>query len=222
MAKPAVDVIDLGTIAYTDALDYQRKRQRELLDGTGTHCLITCEHPDVITRGRGSKEGSLLAMAAQLTADNIEVFEVERGGDITFHGKGQLVAYPILDLFQFKTDVGWYMRQLEETIIRSLADFDVSAGRIEGKTGVWVDDQSKIASLGVKISRWKTLHGVAVNVTKASEDGFKHIVPCGLDGVRAISIESVTGSAPSQEAYREAFIDHFADIFSVLLRPTTG
>ena len=222
MAKPAVDVIDLGVIPYVDALDYQRKIQRGLLDGSGRQCLITCEHPPVITRGRGAKESSLLATTEQLTADSIEVFEVERGGDITFHGSGQLVAYPILDLTQFKTDVGWYMRQLEEVIIRSLADSSVNALRIPGKTGVWVSDESKIASLGVKISRWKTLHGVAVNVAKGSEAGFRHIIPCGLEGVRAISIESVTGKAPAMEAYRKAFIEHFADIFSVLLRPTTG
>lgn len=215
-------LLDLGMVPYPEALGVQREKHRALIEGTGGQILICAEHPPVITRGRSSRDDTLLSSEEDLDRQKIQVFDVERGGDITYHGPGQFVAYPILDLHSFKTDVGWYMRQLEQVVIDSLADFNVAAIRIPGKTGVWISATEKISSIGVKISRWRTLHGISVNLAKSSEIGFKNIVPCGLPEARVTSIERIIGTSPGYPGYRDAFIEHFSRIFSVLLRASTG
>lgn len=221
-STPVIELLELGEIGYAEALELQRARHRALIDGSAGSVLILCEHPAVITRGRSSRADSIVSSSDLLVSEGVDVHEVERGGDVTFHGPGQLVAYPLLRLEEFRKDVGWYMRQLEEVVICSLADCGVSAIRVPGKTGVWADEQRKIASMGVKISRWCTLHGVAVNVLLESESGFRHLIPCGLDGISITSLERESGARPRVIEYRQAFIAQFERIFSVLLRASKG
>jgi lipoyl(octanoyl) transferase len=208
-----IEIFDWGLIDYSQALERQRAIHQELIQEKRGDCLVVCQHPHVITKGRSTPPQSLLSNSNELEQSGISVFEVERGGDITFHGPGQLVAYPLLNLKHYKTDVSWYMRQLEESIIRTLTKFNIKSIRNPGKTGVWINENTKIASLGVKISRWCCMHGISLNVTKESEAGFKHIVPCGLANVSVTSIESITGLEQPFSSYQTAFIDSFLEVF---------
>jgi lipoate-protein ligase B len=199
----------------------------------GEEALIVCEHAPVITLGTSSTRSSIRTNDQELRELGIELLEVERGGNVTFHGPGQLVAYPILDLKRHRRDVGWYMRLLEQCVIDTLADYDISSIRIEGKTGVWVPGEPprKIASLGVKLSRWVSYHGVAMNFLD-NRSGFSHIDPCGLLGVETTSIErewSERGWTIADESSRpalnfevvtELFIGHFARNFGFMLETT--
>lgn len=159
---------------------------------TASDTLIVCSHPPVITIGRSGSIDNLLISAEQLRAEGIELFEIERGGDITYHGPEQVILYPIINLAIKRRDVGWYMRTLEEVVIKSLADFGVIGTRIEGKTGVWIVDKSgeaprKISSIGVRLSRWCSMHGVAVNILPCVQQ-FKFIHPCGMPGTVITSV----------------------------------
>jgi lipoyl(octanoyl) transferase len=200
--KSPVTVLDLGLASYDTVWELQKRMHSELLNGSGKERLLLVEHPAVVTLGRGAKESNLKRSVDEIKASGIEVFHIERGGDVTYHGPGQLVAYPILNLNQHKRDVGWYMRSLEEVVIRTLSDYSVQAIRIPGRTGVWIQNtteapgehacqsltSSKICSIGVRLSRWCTYHGLSVNVLPATE-GFEHIHPCGCPGVVVTSLE---------------------------------
>jgi lipoate-protein ligase B len=189
----------LGRVPYQEAWHLQRELQRAVIAEEKPEHLLLCEHPPTITIGKSSGEGHILAGAEQLKALGVETFEVERGGDVTFHGPGQLVGYPILDLRKRRRDVGWYMRQLEEVLIRLLKEYELEGTRVQGKTGVWLAANAhcphprKLASLGVRISRWVTMHGFALNVGSVPgelslERGFSLIKPCGLGDVDMSSI----------------------------------
>jgi lipoate-protein ligase B len=195
------EIRDLGLIDYDAAWALQKERQRGLIDSTSDEVLFICEHPPVITLGNGANVENLLASEESLAARGISVRRVERGGDVTFHGPGQLVAYPIVDLRRRKTDVGWYMRLLESCIITALKACNIQATQIAGKTGVWVLDDSapgavggrKIASIGVRLSRWCTMHGLALYLTPQLQ-GFNQINPCGMPGIEVTSVEQLGGS----------------------------
>jgi lipoyl(octanoyl) transferase len=179
-------------MAYADALDLQRAVAKERIGGRiAEDVLLLVEHPPVVTLGRTAKAAHLTAPAELLAARGVQRFEVERGGDVTFHGPGQLVGYPILDLKRHKRDLHWYLRQVEEALIRILAVFDVPAERSTGFTGVWTRGR-KIASIGVHARDWVTWHGFALNVT-TDLSYFDLIVPCGIRDVDMTSIARETG-----------------------------
>jgi len=183
-----LQVVNAGRLPYAQALELQRNVARARISGAlSDDVLLLVEHPPVITLGRSSKDGHLVASDALLTARGVERFEVDRGGDVTFHGPGQLVGYPILDLKQHRQDLHWYLRQLEEVLIVALRTFGIEGGRSPGYTGVWVGDR-KIASIGVHARDWVTWHGFALNVT-TDLSYFDLIVPCGIPNVVMTSVE---------------------------------
>lgn len=184
---PELLVCDLGTMAYAEALGLQRAVAKARISGElDDDLLLLVEHPPVVTLGRSFKERHLLASPALLANRGVELFEVERGGDVTFHGPGQLVGYPIVDLKRHKKDLHWYLRQVEEALIRSIAPFGLAGERREGLTGVWTEGR-KLASIGVHARDWVTWHGFALNVTTDLRY-FDLIVPCGIDAVEMSSI----------------------------------
>jgi len=193
MTESSLHIRDLGFTPYEEAWCIQRELQERLLQGAGQDTLVMCEHEPVITIGRSAKRENILAGDRELEERGIRTYAVERGGDVTWHGPGQLVCYPIIDLNGKRRDVHWYVRGLEEVVIAALARFGLNGMRWTGKSGVWIEGGAgepprKISSLGVRISRWRTLHGFALNVLRC-EDGFRLIRPCGLAGVRMTSMQ---------------------------------
>ncbi len=185
-------VADFGVRPYAEMLELQRAAARARIARTlDQDLLMLVEHPPVVTLGRSSKDAHLLANPEQLRARGVEVFEVERGGDVTFHGPGQLVGYPIVDLKRHKEDLHWYLRQVEETLIRTLATFGLEGSRVPKYTGVWVGNR-KIASIGVHARDWVTWHGFALNVS-TELSYFDLIVPCGIPEVQMTSLERELG-----------------------------
>lgn len=191
-APPQMEYRDLGLIRYSEAWNLQTELHEQLKahkklhpDGEGQrHYLLFCEHPHVYTLGKSGSLDNLLLSEAQLREEGIDYFPINRGGDITYHGPGQLVGYPILDMEHFFTDIHRYVRDIEEAIIRTCADYGLKAGRIEGLSGVWMglDDERpkrKICAIGIHLSRWVTMHGFAFNVN-TDLSLFQHIVPCGI------------------------------------------
>lgn len=206
---------------HTDKL---ARRQQSGSDGTpDTHYLLLCEHPSVFTLGKSGKAEHLLHEVDRLAEMGIDFVRTTRGGDITYHGPGQLVAYPILDLEAFYTDIHRYMRELEAVVIQTLADFGVPAGRYPGYTGVWLEPSSpsrarKICAQGVKCSRWITMHGLALNVDTDLRP-FEYIVPCGIRDRAVTSMAQELGECtPSLEQVQDRLIKHFADVFDARLR----
>ncbi len=229
MTERLLHVVDLGVLPYGDALALQRDAARARLAGTLSHdVLLLVEHPPVITLGRSTKAGHLLATSNQLSARGVELYEVERGGDITFHGPGQLVGYPIVDLTRHTQDLHWYLRQLEDVMMRALAACGIDAARNPGKTGVWVRDR-KIASIGVHARQWVTWHGFALNVT-TDLSYFDLMVPCGIQDVVMTSVErelldAATGpclaASPSLfDDVRSRTVTSFAALFNLTPRPS--
>jgi lipoyl(octanoyl) transferase len=185
-------VAELGTVRYADALELQRDVARRRITGEiAEDVLLLVEHPPVVTLGRTAKAANLVASRELLSARGVELFEVERGGDITFHGPGQLVGYPIVDLKRHRQDLHWYLRQVEEALIRGVAAFGIEAGRVDKYTGVWVDSgrdsRRKLASIGVHARDWVTWHGFALNVTTDLRY-FDLIVPCGISDVEVFDL----------------------------------
>ena len=181
-------VVDLGRRDYGEVLELQRAVARARISGDlEQDVLLLVEHEPVITLGRSSQDAHLLANPEQLGRRGVRVYEVERGGDVTFHGPGQLVGYPIIDLKRHRQDLHWYLRQVEEVLIRALRSFDIAAGRVPKYTGVWTRNR-KIASIGVHARDWVTWHGFALNVT-TELSFFDLIVPCGIPQVTMTSVE---------------------------------
>lgn len=218
MSSPSprsVDWLDLGLRPYREVWDLQRKLQAALIAGDGTDTVIACQHPAVITRGRSTAAGSLLTHKAELEHQGIEVIDIERGGDITFHGPGQLVVYPILNLRHYRTDVGWYMRQLEEVVLCTLRSSSIEGMRVPGRTGVWISPTEKIASIGVRISRWCTMHGLALNIELQSETGFEAMTPCGIADIAMTSMERVSGQPTPVTVVLEGIRRSFQEVFEI-------
>ena len=209
MTRP-VRCFELGTVPYANALALQHQLVAEQKEGKGQDSLLLLEHPPVFTLGRSGKEEHILASREFLDEIGIEVHRVERGGDVTYHGPGQLVGYPIIDLRPDRCDIHRYVRDLEEVMIATAAAFGVRAGRVEGLTGAWVG-QDKLAAIGVRISRWITSHGFALNLT-TDLAYFGHIVPCGL--TRPVtSMEKLLGAAPDRQAVQASLVRRFGQIF---------
>ena len=182
--------------------------------------LLLCEHPHVITQGRNGKREHLLASESVLRQKGVEFFETSRGGDVTYHGPGQIVAYPILNLGAIRRDVVWYVRQLEEAMIRATAEFGIVAGREAGKTGVWVGEgktSEKLAAIGVHISRWVTSHGLAYNVSTDLRN-FDLIVPCGIADRRPTSLEKLLGRSIQEEEGSPRIAKHLGELLALEMR----
>jgi lipoyl(octanoyl) transferase len=192
MADRELWTVPLGRVGYAEALELQRNIARDRISGAiPQDVLLLVEHPSVVTLGRASKEQHLVASPEFLRSKGIELFEVERGGDVTYHGPGQLVGYPIIDLKRHRQDLHWYLRKIEEALINALADYGIPGERNTAYTGVWTRGR-KIASIGVHARDWVTWHGFALNVT-TDLSYFDLIVPCGINGVVMTSIARELG-----------------------------
>jgi lipoyl(octanoyl) transferase len=206
--------VPLGRVPYAEALELQRTLARDRISGAIPHdVLLLVEHPPVVTLGRSSKGKHLLASPELLATRGVDLFEVERGGDVTFHGPGQLVGYPIIDLKQHKQDLHWYLRQLEQSLMNSLGAYGIPAEQNAGLTGVWTRGR-KIASIGVHARDWVTWHGFALNV-ETDLSYFDFIVPCGINGVEMTSMARELGAAPNAEDVRRTVCQSFATTFNL-------
>jgi lipoyl(octanoyl) transferase len=227
-------VVDLGLVEYGAARGLQQRLVAARKADAVPDVLLLCEHPHVITLGRNGKVTNLRAPDHVLREMGVSFFETDRGGDITYHGPGQLVGYPILDLAQIRRDVSWYMRSLEETMMRAAAEFGISSRRVAGRTGVWVDvkkeinevkevqgvtDEEKLGAIGVHLSRWVTSHGFAYNVSTDLRY-FDLIVPCGIAGKRATSLEKLLGRRVEMKEASARIAAHFGEIFGLDVHAT--
>lgn len=219
-------VCHLGRVAYEPTWRLQERLQERLIAakrdasaGAVPHILLLLEHPHVYTLGKSGDADHLLVSEDRLDSLDASFHRIGRGGDITYHGPGQLVGYPLLDLDRFFTDLGRYLRTLEEVVIRTCADYGVAGTRVEGRTGVWVgpDDtglERKICAMGVRCSRWVTMHGFAFNVT-TNLDYFRHIVPCGIDDREVTSLAAEREVPVTVEAVRPPLVRHVSEQFGV-------
>jgi lipoyl(octanoyl) transferase len=231
-----VEFQDIGTVRYGAAWDFQTKlfertvdqklvnrKTPELAQETTDH-LIFVEHPPVFTLGKSGKEAHLLVDQARLQQEGIDYHPVNRGGDITYHGPGQIVGYPILDLDHYFTDIHKYLRYLEDVVINTLAEYGLTAGRSNGETGVWLDAGTplarKICAMGVKASRWTTMHGFALNINTSLKH-FGLIVPCGISDKPVTSLHLELGREVDLEEVKNHLKKHFIDQFGCALVPTT-
>ena len=214
-------IVDLGLISYTDGYALQQRVVAARKAGAIEDVLLLCEHPHVITLGRNGKRENLLASEHVLRQKGVEFHATNRGGDITYHGPGQIVGYPILNLANMKSDVHWYVRTLEQGMIRASSDFGVTAFRIPGKTGIWVEtegqdgaNEQKLAAIGVHISRWVTSHGFAYNVATDLRY-FDLIVPCGISDRKATSLEKLLSRSVSLSEVKPRLVAHLAELFAL-------
>ncbi|MEL6673704.1 MAG: lipoyl(octanoyl) transferase LipB [Bacteroidota bacterium] len=220
---------DLGQIDYQEAWDLQESLLRvniglKLAADKNSpphkvptqHHLLFCEHPPVYTLGKSGKPEHLLLSPPALEEKGISFYKINRGGDITYHGPGQITGYPIFDLEKFRRDIGWYLRQMEEVMIRVLADYGLKGGRIKGATGVWLDEDQatarKICAFGVRASRWVTMHGFALNVN-TDLSYFDYIVPCGIADKGVTSLQQELGRVIDMEEVKERLRFYFAQLF---------
>src|SRR5574341_799286 len=213
-------LLNLDSVPYADALALQHRLVDARKRGELNDTLILLEHPPVFTLGRNAKDEHIIASRDFLRQQGIEIFRVERGGDVTYHGPNQLVGYPILDLRNFRQDVGWYVRSLEETLISALGDFGITARRIEKLVGVWVDapkarrdGPAKLAQIGARIENWITYHGFALNVDP-NMSHFDLIVPCGIPDKAVTSMARVLNHSVDMSAVRERVAARFAEVRS--------
>lgn len=208
-----LEIYDLGRIEYNKALELQRHYHKKVIEGTQGDLLLACSHEPVFTCGTSTLDEHLYKDTIEFQNSGIPISLVERGGSVTYHGPEQAILYPIINLHHHRTDVGWYMRSLEEVVIRTLAEQGIKGIRIPGKTGVWIDETSKIAFSGVRISRWCTLHGVSLNVLNCAER-FKLINPCGLGNIKVVSIAELSSRAPSVQDVLAQLMSHFLAVFN--------
>ena len=210
-----LNVEQLGLIDYAQGLRLQREKVAARKAGSIPDTLLLLEHPHVYTFGRNAKREHLLISHERAAALGAQVFETDRGGDITYHGPGQLVGYPILDLTRHRRDIAWYMRSLEQVFIEVAREYGIEAGRVPGSTGVWVGND-KLVAMGVHVSRWVTSHGFALNVN-TDLNYFGWIVPCGLREKGVTSLEKLLRRAVEMEAVTQRVIRHFGTVFDLEL-----
>ena len=234
MQKQIVTVQDLETKPYKEVWDYQEEVLQKNVEikrafhsnepathgsPLTTHHLLLVEHPPVYTLGKSGHEENILIDDGTRAAKGIEYFKINRGGDITFHGPGQLVGYPIIDLEKFRTDIGWYLRSLEEVIINTIAHFGIKGERSPGETGVWIDAgqkgaERKICAMGVRCSRWITMHGWALNVN-TDLSYFDYIIPCGIQDKQVTSMQKELGHEVNMREVKSVLKEKFAAVFDV-------
>jgi lipoyl(octanoyl) transferase len=229
-------VVQLGLTGYQAAYELQRRMVAARKAGGVPDVLLLCEHPHVITLGRNGKPEHLRASDHLLKQMNVEFHPTDRGGDITYHGPGQLVGYPILDLSEIRRDVAWYVRGLEEAMIRATAEFGIASKRIPGLTGVWVDQThaapegsgspaahpmpEKLGAIGVHLSRWVTSHGFAYNISTDLRY-FDLIVPCGIPDKRTTSLERLLGRGIRREEVEPRIVRHFGEVLGPAMQPVS-
>ena len=213
-------IVDLGLVGYAEAYALQKRivaaRKTEAIGDV----LLLCEHPHVITQGRNGKREHLLASEHVLRQKGMEYYETSRGGDITYHGPGQIVGYPILNLGAIRRDVVWYVRTLEEAMIQATAEFGIKAERVAGKTGIWVrvgNTEEKLAAIGVHISRWVTSHGFAYNVSTDLRN-FDLIVPCGIAECKATSLEKLLGRSVEEKEVSPRIAKHLGELLGLVMK----
>ncbi len=207
-------------MGYAEAYALQKRVVAARKAGTIEDVLLLCQHPHVITLGRSGKRENLLASEQVLRQKGVEFHSTDRGGDITYHGPGQIVGYPILDLGAIRRDVVWYVRTLEEAMIRATAEFGIAAARVSGKTGIWVragNSEEKLAAIGVHISRWVTSHGFAYNVSTDLRY-FDLIVPCGIAGGKATSLEKLLGRSVEEKEVAPRIARHLGELFALEIK----
>lgn len=220
-----LEIYDLGLMPYRNAWKLQKQAQQNLIsqkrESNGdksvknrqNEMILFTEHPHVYTLGKSGNSANLLKGLSELAKIDAEYVEIDRGGDITYHGPGQIVGYPILDLDLHFRDIHKYLRFLEEVVIRTCADFEIVAERVDGLTGVWVGNE-KICAMGIRCSRWVTMHGFAMNVN-TDLSYFDHIVPCGITDKKVTSLSRLTGKNENIEDVKNKLIAHFAEIFQM-------
>lgn len=215
--------VDLGLIGYAEAYALQKRivaaRKADAIEDV----FLRCEHPHVITQGRNGKREHLLVGEHVLRQKGVEFHETSRGGDITYHGPGQIVGYPILNLGAIRRDVVWYVRMLEETMIRATAQYGITAKRVAGKTGIWVDNgnsEEKLGAIGVHISRWVTSHGFAYNVSTDLRF-FDLIVPCGIADRKATSLEKLLGRRIEESEVAPRLAKYLGELFDLEMKETS-
>src|SRR5260370_7405 len=217
-------VVDLGVMEYGAACELQRRIVAARKAGAVPDVLLLCEHPHVITLGRNGKLANLRASNRVLRQMEVSFFETDRGGNITYHGPGQIVGYPIVNLAEIRRDVAWYMRSLEEAMIRATAEFGIPSRRVAGRAGVWVDapaesgGEEKLARIGAHLSRWVTSHGFAYNVSTDLRY-FDLIVPCGIEDKPATSLEKILGRGVKMEEVSPRIAAHLGELLGLDLRP---
>ena len=201
-----INIVDLGRMDYQSAWDFQKEFHNKVLLGKEADTLFLVEHESVYTLGKNANNNNLLKKANS----NVKVFNVERGGDITYHGPGQLVGYPILDLHNYQKNISWFMRTLESILIETLSSFGIHANQKEGLTGVWVGDE-KIGAQGVRISRWVTMHGFSLNVN-TDLSYFESIVPCGIVNCEITSMKQLLGNPQDMDLVKKRTVNAFNKI----------
>src|SRR6266576_2615354 len=213
-------IVDLGLVGYAEAYALQKRivaaRKAEAIEDV----LLLCEHPHVITQGRNGKREHLLVSEPVLRQKGMEYYETSRGGDITYHGPGQIVGYPILNLGAIRRDVVWYVRTLEEAMIQATVEFGIKAERVAGKTGIWVrvgNTEDKLAAIGVHISRWVTSHGFAYNVSTDLRN-FELIVPCGIVGRKVTSLEKLLGRSVEEKEVAPRIAKHLGELLGLEMK----
>jgi lipoyl(octanoyl) transferase len=211
----SIEIIQPGILDYREAWDYQKQLFDKVVRERSENYLFLTEHDPVITIGKTGSMNNLLTEPSHLESKGIELVEIDRGGDITFHGPGQLVGYPILDLSQFKKDIHWYLRTLEQVIIETINEFGIEGKRIPDLTGVWVKNR-KICAIGVKVTRWVTMHGFALNIS-TDLGYFNHIIPCGISDHGVTSIFEETGNIVGQKDVINSLIRNFSIQFGTKL-----
>ena len=209
LVNTKIDIQDLGKLLYKKTWNYQKELLKKRSNNEINDTLILVEHEPVFTLGKNADENHIL----QNCPDNIKTYHIERGGDVTYHGPGQLVGYPILDLRNYKKSISWYMRSLEQVIIDTLFDYNITANRKKGLTGVWCNDE-KIAALGVRVSRWITMHGFSLNIDP-NLNHYKNIIPCGIFEHGVTSMSGVLNKTVDYEHVKKTIIKKFLYQFSV-------
>jgi len=208
-----LEVLDIGLVDFKQAWFFQGEALKAVRHNYLQAALILCQHYPVITLGRSAKKENVLVSGQELKKRDIPIYEIERGGDASYHGPGQLMAYPVFNLHYFKKDIHWFLRQLEETIIGFISGFAINAVRYTGLTGVWVD-KNKIASIGIAIKNWSTFHGISINIKKDDLANFSLIKPCGMN-IEMTSLETILGEDIAMEEIKQNLIHKFQDVFFI-------
>lgn len=207
------EIFDLGLVDFKEFLEFQKGVFGYVKSGSFKSALVLCRHLPVITLGRQALMENIRVSEAELKSKGIQIYSIERGGDVTYHGPGQITVYPIFDLARLKKDVHLFLRQLEQVVIDFLSDFGVKGIRFSGLTGVWVGKE-KIASIGIAIRNWITFHGLSINIKKDDLDNFRLIRPCGMD-IEMTSLETVLGREIYSAAVKDILIRRFEDAFNI-------
>ena len=211
----SIELIEPGITNYREAWEFQKRLFNRVVEERSQNYLILTEHDPVITIGKSGSLKNLLTEPSHLVSKGIDLVDIDRGGDITFHGPGQLVGYPIIDLSQFQKDIHWYLRTIEEVIIQLLREFNIEGIRIPDLTGVWVKNR-KICAIGVKVTRWVTMHGFALNIS-TDLNYFNHIIPCGISDHGVTSIFEELGNIVDQKDVINSLYHYFSTLFEVKL-----